>query len=125
MILYQGLSINNVSRKGARIQKLATHFFLSSGAIGSSQVLVALTTSLRSAFKTIKIGTNHVTTSQNPADIGTRPSKVTLDDVGPNSKRERGLDWMDEDLEKAVEEGHLKSAQKLRVTRELEEEYSR
>ena len=36
----------------------------------------------------------HVTSSQNPADIGTRPNKVTLDDVGPNSKWENGEDWM-------------------------------
>ena len=32
----------------------------------------------------------HVTSSQNPADIGTRPSKLTLEDVGPDSKWEHG-----------------------------------
>ena len=41
----------------------------------------------------------HVTSSQNPADLGTRPSKVTIQDVGPNSKWENGLDWMHQDLE--------------------------
>ena len=36
----------------------------------------------------------HVTSSQNPADIGTRPSKVTLEDVGLDSKWDYGEDWM-------------------------------
>ena len=67
----------------------------------------------------------HVVSNQNPADIGTRPSKVTMQDVGPDSKWEKGLSWMQGDMEKAVSEGHLKPAKELRLSRELEDEYSR
>ena len=65
----------------------------------------------------------HVTSSQNPADIGTRPSKVTLDDVGPNSKREHGEDWMLGDVDEAVQQGILKPAVDLKVSKEMEDEY--
>ena len=65
----------------------------------------------------------HVTSSQNPADIGTRPSKVTLEDVGPNSKWENGEDWMRGDIVEAVEQGTLKPATEIKVTKEMEDEY--
>ena len=59
----------------------------------------------------------HVVSSQNPADIGTRPSKVTLDDIGPNSRWEQGMDWMHDDISKAVHDGILKPAVNLTVTK--------
>ena len=65
----------------------------------------------------------HVTSSQNPADLGTRPSKVTLDDVGPNSKWEHGEDWMHGDIDEAVLQGILKHAVDIKVTKELEDQY--
>ena len=65
----------------------------------------------------------HVTSSQNPADIGTRLSKVTMDDVGPDSKWEYGKDWMHGDVEEAVQQGILKPALNLKVTKEVEDEY--
>ena len=61
--------------------------------------------------------------SQNPADIGTRLSKVTMDDVGPDSKWEYGKDWMHGDVEEAVQQGILKPALNLKVTKEVEDEY--
>ena len=67
----------------------------------------------------------HVTSSQNPADIGTRPDKVTVYDVGPNSKWEHGEDWMHGDIEDAVDQGILRPAVDLLLTRDLEEEYSK
>ena len=47
----------------------------------------------------VRRGTNmdrlfHVTTEHNPADLGTRPEKVHDSDVGPDSRWERGLLWM-------------------------------
>ena len=36
----------------------------------------------------------HVDTEHNPADLGTRPSKVKLTDVGPDSVWEQGCAWM-------------------------------
>ena len=36
----------------------------------------------------------HVRTGSNPADCGTRPSKMTIADVGPDSRWENGDSWM-------------------------------
>ena len=46
----------------------------------------------------------------NPSDKGTRPNKVLDEDVGPNSVWEKGLPWMNESLEKALDEDILKPA---------------
>ena len=51
------------------------------------------------------------------------PSKVTLEDVGPDSKWEHGNDWMHGDVEEAVQQGILKPALNLKVTKEVEDEY--
>lgn len=67
----------------------------------------------------------HVKTSENPSDIGTRPSKVTIQDVGPDSMWENGTDWMHGDISDAVQDGILIPAQELRLNKENEEEFSR
>lgn len=58
----------------------------------------------------------HVTTNENPTDICTRPSKVKLENVGPSSSWENGLEWMTHDLSKAIENGTLMPAQNLRLS---------
>ena len=76
----------------------------------------------------IRRGTNladmyHCKTDHNPSDIGTRPAKVTLSDVGPNSRWNTGDEWMTWDLEKAVAEGIIKPASELRLSKDEEEDY--
>ena len=66
----------------------------------------------------------HVRTDQNPADCGTRPSKVKLTDVGPNSKWEIGESWMTLDIADAINYGILKPALDLRVPKEDEKDFN-
>ena len=66
----------------------------------------------------------HVRTDQNPADCGTRPSKVKLTDVGPNSKWEIGESWMTLDIADAINSGILKPALDLRVAKEDEKDFN-
>ena len=78
----------------------------------------------------IRRGTNlnelyHVKTSENPSDVGTRPGKVTLDDVGPDSLWENGTVWMHGHVQQAVDDGILVPAHQLRLNRESEEEFSK
>ena len=65
----------------------------------------------------------HVVSEENPADCGTRPSHVTMDQVGPNSNWERGLGWMKEEIDDAVAAGTLTPASNLRIKEEDEEAY--
>ena len=60
----------------------------------------------------------HVSTEQNLADLGTRPDKVKLTDVGPESVWECGLDWMRCDIESAIASGILTPINQLRLTEE-------
>ena len=46
----------------------------------------------------------HVVTDKNLGDLPTRPDKVDISDVGPLSSWHAGLDWMRDDLSKAVED---------------------
>ena len=76
----------------------------------------------------IRRGTNienvyYVRTDVNPADCGTRPEKVTLTDIGPNSKWECGERWMTMDIGEAVKAGFIKPASELRISKEQENEY--
>ena len=66
----------------------------------------------------------HVRTDHNPCDTGTRPEKVTFDSVGPESRWERGADWMRDNLEKAVAEDIIKPALSLRIKPEEEEDFN-
>jgi hypothetical protein len=77
----------------------------------------------------VRRGTNlddlyHCRTDHNPSDVGTRPSKVTLADVGPDSRWHNGDEWMTWDLEKAISAGVIKPASALRVNKEEEDEYT-
>ena len=65
----------------------------------------------------------HVRTEHNPADCGTRPVKVKLTDVGPGSRWETGDSWMNLDIEEAVSRGYIKPATKIRVSKDLEEDF--
>ena len=57
----------------------------------------------------------HVTTDQNPTDVGTRPELVTLADVQEESKWIAGTGWMRQDISKAVSDGVLKPVKDLRL----------
>ena len=65
----------------------------------------------------------HVKTEYNPADCGTRPSKVKISDVGPDSRWENGDSWMKLDIDMAVSEGYIKPATELRVSDEMEDTF--
>ena len=67
----------------------------------------------------------HVKTKENPSDIGTRPEKVAIDDVGPESVWESGEPWMRGDISTAVDDEILKPVCELRLNKESEEEYSK
>ena len=57
----------------------------------------------------------HVRTDSNPSDVGTRPSKVTVDDVGPGSRWEEGDTWMKRDIDDVLQQRILKTSVDLRV----------
>ena len=61
----------------------------------------------------------HVKTDHNPSDIGTRPSKVKDEDIGPESIWENGHDWMKGKIEEAVESQILIPAKDLRLKKHL------
>ena len=44
------------------------------------------------------------------ADVGTRAEKISIDDVGPDSRYENGDEWMKMEIEDAVEQGFIRSA---------------
>ena len=54
-------------------------------------------------------------TEHNVADVGTRAEKVSIDDIGPNSRYENGDSWMRLDLEEAVSRGYLRPADSLKI----------
>ena len=60
----------------------------------------------------------HVKTDENLADLGTRPEKVKLSDVGPGSEWECGREWMHQDVSQAVAQGVLKPVSELRISEE-------
>ena len=65
----------------------------------------------------------HLRTDYNPADIGTRPSKVKDEDVGPDSTWENGHEWMKRGIEEAMEAQILTPAKDLRMQKEDKEEF--
>ena len=67
----------------------------------------------------------HVVTDSNPADVGTRPSLVTEEDVGPESVWEIGYPWMTGTIDDAVKNGILTPISKLRVKEEQEEDFNK
>ena len=64
----------------------------------------------------------HVRTDENLADLGTRPDRVKLTDVGPDSELEQGKPWMKSDTSEAVSNGILKPLSELRLTVEKDAE---
>ena len=60
----------------------------------------------------------HVATEENLADLGTRPEKVKISDVGPDSEWECGKEWMHGDVQTAVEKGILTPINQLRLNEE-------
>ena len=106
--------------------------------IGDSSIAISWVTSTekrlslfhRNRCVQIRRGTDleylyHCATEFNPADLGTRPNLVKLSDVGPNSVWERGLPWMREEIEDAVEKGILTHCKALRLNEEQEDDYKR
>ena len=67
----------------------------------------------------------HCTSENNPADCGTRPEKVSLSDIGPESKWENGEVWMNGEIEQAVKHGILTPATELRVASDEEQDFSK
>ena len=65
----------------------------------------------------------HVKTDHNPSDVGTRPSKVKDEDVGPGSIWENGHDWMKGEIEETVESQILIPAKDLRLKSEEKEAF--
>ena len=66
----------------------------------------------------------HVMTEFNPADSGTRPSKVKLSDIGPDSRWENGDSWMRMDISQCVAQGILLPAADLRITQDEETDFN-
>ena len=106
--------------------------------IGDSTIAFCWTTSERKRLSLfhrnrviqIKRGTNinqmyHVITSENPADLGTRPDLVKLSDVGPNSPWDKGKEWMRGEINDAVSAGILTPVTSLRLKEEQEEDYKK
>ena len=66
----------------------------------------------------------HVRTDHNPCDTGTRPEKITLNSVGPESRWELGSEWMRTGLEEAAAADIIKPALELRVNPEEENDFN-
>ena len=64
----------------------------------------------------------HCISEENPCDVGTRPDLVKLDDVGPLSKWEKGLPWMNGEIEDAVKNEILTPALSLKIDKIAEEQ---
>ena len=68
----------------------------------------------------------YVGTDHNVADVGTRPEKITIEDIGPDSRYENGDRWMNLDLTEAIEGGFIKQALDMKaVPEEKIEEFKR
>ena len=67
----------------------------------------------------------HVRTDVNPSDVGTRPDKVTMSDVGPGSPWESGEAWMTMEIEAAQKLGFIKPAKSLRIRDEQEDDFKK
>ena len=64
----------------------------------------------------------HVKTDENLADLGTRPEKVKISDVGPDSDWECGKAWMKGDVADAIAQEILKPVSELRLSDEKDSE---
>ena len=66
----------------------------------------------------------HVSGKDNPADIGTRPSNITEDDVVPGSRYEKGNHWMTLETSDAVGQEFLTPAAGLKLSPDKSKDYS-
>ena len=67
----------------------------------------------------------HVVTDKNLADLPTRPDKVDLSDVGPLSTWHSGLEWMRDDLKKAIDDKTITPLDKLSMPEEDKEDFEK
>ena len=65
----------------------------------------------------------HVITSENLADLPTRPDRVGIEDADPSSPWHTGLTWMKGDLSDAVANGILTPLKELSMSDELKKEF--
>ena len=65
----------------------------------------------------------HVKTDLLVADIGTRPEKVSIEDIMPGSRWHNGEKWMKITVAEAIGQGHIKPALELRVKDEEKDEF--
>jgi hypothetical protein len=61
----------------------------------------------------------------NSADVGTKPDKLKIQDMGPGSVWQEGYPWMRMDVDEAVENGFMNPASHLRMNPEEEDDYDR
>ena len=68
----------------------------------------------------------HVRTAFNPADLGTRPSQVREDSVGPTSDWENGLEWMRTlSIDEAIRQDIIKPANALKISAKEEIDFDK
>ena len=67
----------------------------------------------------------HIKTKYQPCDLGTRPSKVSAEDVGPESNWFNGLPWMHLDISEAVDMDILTPVDQLRLSDEEKKDFQR
>ena len=67
----------------------------------------------------------HCKSEHNPADCGTRPGKVQMEDIGPESRWENGDEWMTKDISFAVQSGILTSVTDIRIADNDEEDFNK
>ena len=60
----------------------------------------------------------HVNGTENPTDVGTRPELITSDSVRPGSVWLTGKNWMRLSINKAQEEGVIKTVEDIKLTNE-------
>ena len=65
----------------------------------------------------------HCISEENPCDVGTRPDVVDMSDIGPLSKWENGLPWMNGSIEDAVKNGILTPALDLKLNTDEEKSF--
>ena len=65
----------------------------------------------------------YVRTDENPADCGTRPDKVSIEDILVGSMWHSGAKWMTDSFERAIGDGVIKPAAQLRLNDEEESDY--
>ena len=65
----------------------------------------------------------HVRTDIMAADCGTRPDKVTVEDILVGSKWHSGEQWMTWPVQKAIDEDCIKSVSELRMNDDEKEEF--